>query len=205
MVRLWGAFARSDVVGGWLACGGLSSACRRPSYLSLLAQRDVTQRNGLWDPPTLQALAIEVFGTCVTLPVTRTATPRRHRQLRGRKSGRVWSSLALRCAAFSFPSRSGARRRIRPAGWLAGMPASSTPGQEALSANPRSHARTRRLAEPVGANAGCPSFGSVFSGKRENEPARRQADGTSVTIGGGPQAKASQQSDTTPIQVAQRA
>ena len=108
MRRLRRAFARSDVVDGWLACGGLSSACRRPSYLSLLAQRDVTQRNGLWDPPTLQALAIEVFGTCVTLPVTRTATPRRHRKLRVRKSKGVWSSLALRCAVF-IPLREAAR------------------------------------------------------------------------------------------------
>jgi len=31
----------------WLACGGLSAACRRPSHFSLLAQREVTKRNGL--------------------------------------------------------------------------------------------------------------------------------------------------------------
>ncbi len=110
-----------------------------------------------------------------------------------------WPGAAM-CGS-SLPSRSGARRRIRPAGWLAWMPASSTPGQatawmpelrqrrtqlpDALSLNPRSRARTRRLAEPVGANAGCPSFGSVFSDKRENEPGRRQADGTPGTAGGG--------------------
>jgi hypothetical protein len=43
-----------------LTCGGLSDACRRPSYFSLLAQREVAKRNGLWSPPTLQALALEV-------------------------------------------------------------------------------------------------------------------------------------------------
>ena len=50
---------------GWvarlLACGGLSLACRPASYFSLLAQREVAKRNGLWSPPTLQALALEVF------------------------------------------------------------------------------------------------------------------------------------------------
>jgi hypothetical protein len=33
-----------------LACGGLSDACRRPSYFSLLAQREVAKRNGLIEP-----------------------------------------------------------------------------------------------------------------------------------------------------------
>jgi hypothetical protein len=50
---------------GWvarlLACGGLSDACRRPSYFSLLAQREVAKRNGLSSPPTLQALSLEAF------------------------------------------------------------------------------------------------------------------------------------------------
>jgi hypothetical protein len=54
-----------DCVARLLACGGLSNACRRPSYLSLLAQRKVTQRNGLSGPPELQALALEGFGTGV--------------------------------------------------------------------------------------------------------------------------------------------
>jgi hypothetical protein len=44
-----------------LACGGLSLACRPASYFSLLAQREVAKRNGLWSPPTLQALSVEVF------------------------------------------------------------------------------------------------------------------------------------------------
>jgi hypothetical protein len=44
-----------------LACGGLSDACRRPSYFSLLAQREVAKRNGLWSPPTLQALLVKAF------------------------------------------------------------------------------------------------------------------------------------------------
>ncbi|ULU25132.1 hypothetical protein DYST_02055 [Dyella terrae] len=34
------------VVAIWLACGGLSTSCRRPSHFSLLAQRKVTQRKG---------------------------------------------------------------------------------------------------------------------------------------------------------------
>jgi hypothetical protein len=73
---------------GWvarlLACGGLSDACRRPSSFSLLAHatagsggerrsrpegrraggpqsREGTKRNGLWSPPTLQAMSLEVF------------------------------------------------------------------------------------------------------------------------------------------------
>jgi hypothetical protein len=43
-----------------LTCGGLSLACRPASYFSLLAQREVAKRNGLWSPPTLQALGLEV-------------------------------------------------------------------------------------------------------------------------------------------------
>ena len=64
-----------------LACGGLSLACRPASYFSLLAQREVAKRNGLWSPPTLQALAFEVvwnrrdtscstFGHSAPSPVT---------------------------------------------------------------------------------------------------------------------------------------
>jgi hypothetical protein len=47
-----------DVVAGLLVCGGHSSACRRPSHFSLLAQREVTKRNGLLesaDPTSLGA------------------------------------------------------------------------------------------------------------------------------------------------------
>ena len=44
-----------------LTCGGLSLACRPASYFSLLAQREVAKRNGLWSPPTLQALSVEAF------------------------------------------------------------------------------------------------------------------------------------------------
>ena len=55
-----GSCAILDWVARLLACGGLSDACRRPSSFSLLAQREVAKRNGLWSPPTLQALAVEV-------------------------------------------------------------------------------------------------------------------------------------------------
>jgi hypothetical protein len=70
------------LVARWLACGGLSDACRRPSPFSLLAQREGTKRNGLSSPPTLQALALEGLGTDRTLPVRPTATPHRRRSLR---------------------------------------------------------------------------------------------------------------------------
>jgi hypothetical protein len=50
------------LVARWLACGGLSDACRRPSSFSLLAQREGTKRNGLLNTPTLQALGLEVIG-----------------------------------------------------------------------------------------------------------------------------------------------
>jgi hypothetical protein len=76
----WGVIF--GVVARWLACGGLSDACRRPSYFSLLAQREVAKRNGLSSPPTLQALSVEGLGTDRTLPVRPTATPRRRRSLR---------------------------------------------------------------------------------------------------------------------------
>jgi hypothetical protein len=67
-----------------LTCGGLSLACRPASSFSLLAHatagsggerrsrpegrragcpesREGTKRNGLWSPPTLQALSVEAF------------------------------------------------------------------------------------------------------------------------------------------------
>jgi hypothetical protein len=44
--------------------------------------REVAKRNGLWSPPTLQALALEGSGTDRTLSVRPTATPHRRRQLR---------------------------------------------------------------------------------------------------------------------------
>jgi hypothetical protein len=47
----WLACGLLSLVLAWvaslLACGVLSSACRRPSHFSLLAQREVTKRNGL--------------------------------------------------------------------------------------------------------------------------------------------------------------
>jgi hypothetical protein len=49
------------LVARWLACGGLSLACRPASSFSLLAQREGTKRNGLSSPPTLQALGLEAF------------------------------------------------------------------------------------------------------------------------------------------------
>jgi hypothetical protein len=56
-----GSCAALDWAARLLACGGLSDACRRPSDFSLLAQREVAKRNGLWSPPTLQALSVEAF------------------------------------------------------------------------------------------------------------------------------------------------
>jgi hypothetical protein len=44
------------LVARWLACGGLSLACRPASHFSLRAQREVAKRNGLSSTPTLQAL-----------------------------------------------------------------------------------------------------------------------------------------------------
>ncbi len=41
----------------------VSVACRRPSHFSLLAQREVTKRNGLFNPPTLQASRVEDIGS----------------------------------------------------------------------------------------------------------------------------------------------
>jgi hypothetical protein len=66
---LFGVAHWFEVVASLLACGGLSDACRRPSSFSLLAQREGTKRNGLWSPPTLQALSVEGLGTDRTLPV----------------------------------------------------------------------------------------------------------------------------------------
>jgi hypothetical protein len=79
---LFGAAHFLCVVARWLACGGLSDACRRPSSFSLRAQREGTKRNGLWSPPTLQALALEGVGTDRTLSVRPAATPHRRPQLR---------------------------------------------------------------------------------------------------------------------------
>jgi hypothetical protein len=45
-----GAWLACSCVATGLACGGLSDACRRPSHFSLLAQREVTKRNGLTQP-----------------------------------------------------------------------------------------------------------------------------------------------------------
>ena len=43
-------FCKRQCLATWLACGGLSDAYRRPSHFSLLAQREVTKRNGLTQP-----------------------------------------------------------------------------------------------------------------------------------------------------------
>jgi hypothetical protein len=56
--RLQQSFACIGAIARWLACSGLSVACRRPSHFSLLAQREVTKRNGLFesaDPTSLGA------------------------------------------------------------------------------------------------------------------------------------------------------
>jgi hypothetical protein len=56
-----GGLSLLGLVARLLTCGGLSGACRRLSYFSLLAQREVAKRNGPSSPPTLQALSVEVL------------------------------------------------------------------------------------------------------------------------------------------------
>ena len=149
------------------------------------------------DPPTLQALAVKgcwnrrdsscyTNGHAAPSPDTEAREGLLLRAMHGLLrcgSGHgvftlathpIWRAVSNRPTAAvrgSFiPSRSGARRRIRPAGWPARMPASSTSAQEVLSANPRSRARTRRIEDPVGANAGCPSLGLLSLGQaRESD------------------------------------
>jgi hypothetical protein len=57
-----GFLALAGIAVGWLACRGLSSAYRRPSHFSLLAQRKVTKRNGLTrNPMGLKEVTIAWF------------------------------------------------------------------------------------------------------------------------------------------------
>jgi len=56
----------------------------------------------------------------------------------------------------------------KPAGWPAGMRASFSPGQDALSKNPGTHPRTWRAAGPQGASSGgALLFGYFLLGKQE--------------------------------------
>jgi hypothetical protein len=104
-----------------LACGGLSCACRRPSYFSLRAQREVAKRNGLSSPPTLQALALEGLGTDRTLPVRPAATPHRRPQLRPGRGARMVAFRLLppwpdRSIWICLPSASRVRMQSRKQG-----------------------------------------------------------------------------------------
>jgi hypothetical protein len=108
-----------------LACGGLSGACRRPSSFSLLTQREGTKRNGLWSPPTLQALALEGLGTDRTLPVRPTATPHRRRQLRPGRGCRnllpsTRSNMAepLHSCLVAYPPHHHSSERWNPVPWV---------------------------------------------------------------------------------------
>ncbi len=97
---------------------------------------------------------------------------------RGRKEIADAASGALRAPLWlwlslltSGPLWRGGRVEEQPAGWPAGMPASFSSGQEALSKNPVTRPRTFRAISPEGAPSGWPfSWLLLFGHAKRSDP-----------------------------------